>query len=383
MNFRTRNWLDRFAHLCSVTPEDTGAPPADSGGGGGEPAAAAEPAPEPAGPDLTSTDPDVMVTFPKGTPLNEEQLAAYMRWNPGAKKKAPVEEPPAEPVAPAPKGKTAKDPATPPVDPKAKPAPVYDPTMKRWRDPVTNKIVPAPKGAKAPAPPEPTQEEKIAQAVAKGIKDGQPPAPKAEPAPQDGKLKAAPPFYGEGGSSPALSIPPQLMEAINSEDPAEQARGMNAVVNGLANTVMQDMMGAVPHIIAAAVKASVERISQTNTQQKTVTDFYGAYPALNKPVFHPAIAAISKQVAARWAQEGRSIASAQGLDPDFMADVALTFSEEAGIPLEEEAPLLSPPVVTKSPPTYIRRGSSARPPVASSAQNKSAEINAVVNSRGG
>jgi hypothetical protein len=127
MNYKTRNWWDRFSHM-SIEGEgnDTGGgggDPGDSGGGDpsgdqGEPSISSDGG-DAESIDLTSEDPEVIVNFPPNHKLTDAQLSALMGFNPT--KKTPPKDPTVQQpaVQPAPKPGKKATPGQP--DPQARP----------------------------------------------------------------------------------------------------------------------------------------------------------------------------------------------------------------------------------------------------------------------
>lgn len=237
-----------------------------------------------------------MATKPEGNaavvetpvaPAGGDDVAAIMRFDPFAPPKAGPQE-----ATPQEESKTSD--ATPPAEKvKGAAAPGKDATP----------AAPKPEPPAAPAPATPaapaTDFQKLFREQTDAIKAlVTPPAEKAPDKP------AAPKFN--------VGIPPQILDAMSSEDPQERATATHALVNGVANLIWNEvsahlkaelgtLMQGIPQVIEAHSQARA-------TQQQVFQDFYGAHQNLNKPEFQPLVLSAAQAVFQDWQQAGKAVA---------------------------------------------------------------------------
>lgn len=94
-------------------------------------------------------------------------------------------------------------------------------------------------------------------------------------------------------------IPDPLLQAMNSEDPAERKQGMQVLIQGVAKGIHERVAHAAIKRIEA-VQAAVPQMIQAQMQsaqtaQTVSQDFYGKYPQLNNPALKPLIQTVAKQ----------------------------------------------------------------------------------------
>lgn len=314
--------------------------------------------------------------------LEGDEVRALMNHGDGKKAKQKAAEavaaaPAADPNAPAPRKDGLK----------------FDEKLKRWKD-ANGKIVAAPKDAKppkgttpdpAPAPAAKTETpltaEAVAAALAAAAKGNQPtPTPQPSNEPQ-----ALPEWYGK--VTPAISIPKQLFEQIDSTDPETRMQGMNSLINGVLNLAMRDMLTKILPQYDQSLRSQMPAIMQAHTaQQEANRGFFTKYPALADPDVQPLVNAIGRATAAQWQQAKKSMVNQFGhMSEEFMDAVhanvqaklgSLGFVQDPGNGGGQtpEGVVQSQTVVT--PPVMARRG--ARPPAASPNSNKSAEIKGII-----
>lgn len=100
-----------------------------------------------------------------------------------------------------------------------------------------------------------------------------------------------------------FSIPPEIVTAIQSEDPREAATGIQGLVSGVARGVHQTVLATVmqqiaPQIIQAAV-GHIQRSQEVQTQhQETRKDFYSRYKEFDRPDLHDWVASVATRLAA-------------------------------------------------------------------------------------
>lgn len=299
--------------------------------------------------------------------LDADEVKALLNFKPKAAKN--TDQPKVEPKA-APKAKA-------PVDPKAQPkakTPAAAPKAK---------AAPAP----AAAPVEPMA--KVVQTLEKVADrlDGKNQPPTQEPDPQS--LDWYGDVAGKKAHTPALTVPPQLMEMIDNDDPQVRQQGLNQVVNGVGNVIMRDVMQKLlPNVMQAIMSQVPQVITQHQAQRESSQAFYGKYPQLAQPALKPVLDNLGQQVALAWQAEGKNPIRQDGtMDPEFMDNVAAAFFAMTGAAapapaISQNTPGQTTQVVqqqTQTAPAPGRRqpfftGVSARPPAATQSQTKSAEI---------
>lgn len=156
----------------------------------------------------------------------------------------------------------------------------------------------------------------------------------AEAQPQEKKPEEKPaepekPFYQP-------KVPPELMAALEHEDPAVRQQGMSALIGGAMNKVRADVMATVQTLVQQAV-ASVPQTIETRQQAQAQAQegrrvFYEANPAFAKsPKTQQLVAMMGMQLAQSMGKDY------QGFTPEFQAKLAQTFSEATGIPAGKAA----------------------------------------------
>lgn len=116
-----------------------------------------------------------------------------------------------------------------------------------------------------------------------------------------------------------VSIPPQMMEAITSEDPIQMQKGFEALVNAAGNlfmkTAMEQLMAQIPQIVTQQVlpQFMAQQVQRQQHNKRIVDEFYNEYPAWNTDDYRPVIAAVAEEVAE---ETGRSDWS-----PAFKAEI--------------------------------------------------------------
>jgi len=167
---------------------------------------------------------------------------------------------------------------------------------------------------------------------------------------------------GEGSGEPPLpdynfTIPPQLLEMLDSEDPTQRQQGVAALAQGTAQEVhrairqeMTQVFGGVPQMVQAIVGQMLEA-------RQMFDDFYGTYQAFNKPELRPVIVQVAERLQAQPQWQG------VGWTSDFRDAVAKEAAQVLGISLA--APGAAPAAaasVASPPPSSV--GGAGRPAVA-------------------
>ena len=99
-----------------------------------------------------------------------------------------------------------------------------------------------------------------------------------------------------------FSIEDGLLQALNSEDPAERKNGIKFLADGVANSVHDKVMEQVGALLQKLTSEDLPSkiqsyIQSTNQQRAVFQDFYGTYKQLNKPELYPLIQNVAQIVA--------------------------------------------------------------------------------------
>lgn len=148
-----------------------------------------------------------------------------------------------------------------------------------------------------------------------------------------------------------FTIPPQLVEQLQSDDPTQYTTGLQALLQGAAQAVHR----MVRTEIAATREGIVNSIPNTinsqlqayNTQQEIYHDFYGSFPELAAPELRSLVVNATQQVAQERATMGLPIA----WGPEFKNAIATRVQSVLG-----RAPVAQP--TTTQPAQF---NNSARP----------------------
>lgn len=97
-----------------------------------------------------------------------------------------------------------------------------------------------------------------------------------------------------------IGFPPELKEALRSQDPEVFMQGLQALSIGIAQITHQNLREEYRKFYDEREQKIVHRI-QTETAaresaQRIFTDFYGSYPQLNKPELHQVVSQAAKAV---------------------------------------------------------------------------------------
>lgn len=145
----------------------------------------------------------------------------------------------------------------------------------------------------APAPEAAQGEEdegaRLREAVAKllGTQPAKPEAQQPAPAPTPEVKPAASQAPAEGEfQGYNFQVPDEVIGAIGSDDPAVVRKGVNALVNGLANKLAKDfggMMAQAAQVIQQkAVEAALGQVNVKSQEQQVRDDFYGSFKDLKE-----------------------------------------------------------------------------------------------------
>ena len=135
--------------------------------------------------------------------------------------------------------------------------------------------------------------------------------PKATPAAQD--APSAPKYN--------LALPPEMLNALRSEDPKEYGTAMHAVVNGIANKLWMDQMEYVQKELLPGINQLVlGHIQAQQQQQQVAQEFYSTYPQ-----FQPqAIRTLVQQAGLVVAQTRQAAGKSLAWSPELAAEIAET-----------------------------------------------------------
>jgi hypothetical protein len=265
-----------------------------------------------------------------------------------------------DPFAPPPeKEAAAGDPSQSPPAPEAKKATAPDQKAPTTSDPAAT----APAAAPQKTPHEVALEaanaqlEQLRQTVARQAEAMANFVKQQEKKPVEGQQPAAP-----EAAKPAytVEVPPQLFEAIRSDDPEVARQGLNVMVNSVMNRVHKDVStllaereAAIIAHVSQAVPARMQQQTEVETQARQVhDDFYGTFKELDVPELKPLVTQVATSIAQEVARQGYSPA----WTPEFRNAVgervrAILRATNGG---QQSPP--PPPPPTSAPAAQIRGG---------------------------
>jgi len=92
-------------------------------------------------------------------------------------------------------------------------------------------------------------------------------------------------------------VPPELVEALGSEDPALRTKGIQAMMTGTAMSVHQRMQGEFKQLLQQGLPALLQQRETAAQQRATIeSDFYNTFQDLNLPQLRPHIKTLAEQV---------------------------------------------------------------------------------------
>lgn len=177
-----------------------------------------------------------------------------------------------------------------PAEPAVAPAAAVTPTPKVEPTPVVPPVAPAP--ALSPD----------TQALVQALREALPPAP----ASASSEPQAPKPYYG--GIKPAMQVAPEITNAIfNAESPQQASQAMNALVVGMMNKIMEDVvtdqtslaryiLGQVPSMVSAQSQAS-----------NAFSGFFTDYPELDREALKPTIKSFAEALAVQRQKSGQPL----------------------------------------------------------------------------
>lgn len=112
-----------------------------------------------------------------------------------------------------------------------------------------------------------------------------------------------------------FDVPDSLMKLLSSEDPSEQRQGYQVLAQGVADAVYSKATGFVNDSVPNMIQQSQAAAEQA---RQVFDDFYGKYPALNKPELRNFVLSVGQQVfqetgAQAWTPEVRDIIGARAM----------------------------------------------------------------------
>ena len=359
----------KLSGVCQIEGEgaDAGSPPTggggESSGGASSPPTSAPSAPAPQGdrnfnfePSRRPAEPDHKVEavkvrgiLDKGAKpdykLGTDEIRALLNFNP------PFEEPKKVDDKPGPKPQTKATPGQPsdPAEPKPEPA-ALDPNVAALVEALKSNVI----------QPKPET----------------PPTDPAKPAEQK-------PFYG--GFKPAIEVGPDLAKAIMGDDPVRSVQGLNHLVNGIMNHVMQDTAQL---MVAMASQLRQEIPSQTLAQvqgQSNTERFFTKFKELDNPIYRPVVEMITNEAVAYFKSKNQPIV----YDDNFLTQIGQLAIEHiertTGRPVRQSAPSnvrpaqAAPPNQPAKPNGRFFTPGGSRPPAGPGSMNgKSADQNDIL-----
>jgi hypothetical protein len=108
-----------------------------------------------------------------------------------------------------------------------------------------------------------------------------------------------------------FQIPDQLLQMMDSDDPAQRKQALTYLGQGVAQSVhqmvrqeMTDKMGRLQQELPQTIQQ--QQASQAQ-QRQIFEDFYGTYQDLNRPELRPTIVEVAKSVAGEYQQKGMPV----------------------------------------------------------------------------
>lgn len=101
---------------------------------------------------------------------------------------------------------------------------------------------------------------------------------------------------GDGVPPYAFNVPPQLLQMLESEVPAERQQAVGAIMTGTARAVHQTMLGEFSKVLEGIPTLIQQAIQHNARSQQIFHDFYGKFPDLNIPALRPLVIGVAEQV---------------------------------------------------------------------------------------
>lgn len=165
-----------------------------------------------------------------------------------------------------------------------------------------------------------------------------------------------------------LAMPPQVVQALRSEDEKEFALGMHAVINGIANRIWQDVTQHLQTEFAPAIvqQAQVQTTQRTELQRMN-QDFFGTHKSLDNDLLRPLVQQAGALVLRARAAQGQSL--------DWSTELRDAIADEVYkvVPHLRPAPPAASPAQQTQQPRYVAGGGS-RPPQQQSTGNDFTDV---------
>lgn len=98
-----------------------------------------------------------------------------------------------------------------------------------------------------------------------------------------------------------LTVPPELQNMLDSEDPQERNQGATALMRGAAiaahNNMAKEMRTALTNLVKVLPQAVTEISQTSNAREQIKSDFYGKYPQYNVPGLEGMVLQVAQAVA--------------------------------------------------------------------------------------
>lgn len=149
-----------------------------------------------------------------------------------------------------------------------------------------------------------------------------------------------------------FDIPPQLMEAMNSENPQQRQAAVQHLVAGTARAVHTEVNKMIGELRQSFPQLIQQQLQAHTYRENVRRDFYSKYPMLDNPHLAPTVANITQQVM------GEMVA--QGQRPTWSPQMAQIIAERVfsvipGLKPQAQAP--APPPPRPQPPQIFTPGS--------------------------
>lgn len=147
-----------------------------------------------------------------------------------------------------------------------------------------------------------------------------------------------------------FQIPDELLQMMDSDDPAQRKQALTYLGQGVAQSVhqmvrqeMTDKMGRLQQELPQTIQQQQAAQAQ---QRQIFDDFYGTYQDLNRPELRPTIVEVAKAVAGEYQQKGMPVS----WGPEFKQTVANRVYQVLGRQPGQQAPQQQAPARKSSQP---------------------------------
>lgn len=161
----------------------------------------------------------------------------------------------------------------------------FDPFAPKEAAPGPSAQEPAPAGsdaAAAPTPDAPPAVDPMVDLVARQTQLMEQLAANAAPAPAAAPAEPEAPRF-------AVALPPEIVNAIRSDDPAEATAALNLIVNGIATMAFNESRKEIA-LAMQSVPQQFQQLSEAQSEMRRIqADFYGTYPELDREELRPLV----------------------------------------------------------------------------------------------